>query len=48
MMFLVDTNIFLEVLLIQDKEEDCKEFLDKHIDYSYDRFFPTFNWRNYV
>lgn len=31
MMFLVDTNIFLEVLLIQDKEEDCKEFLDKKI-----------------
>jgi predicted nucleic acid-binding protein len=31
MMFLVDTNIFLEVLLTQDKEEDCKEFLDKNI-----------------
>ena len=31
MMFLVDTNIFLEVLLIQDKEEECKEFLDKNI-----------------
>ncbi|KYK36301.1 MAG: PIN domain-containing protein [Theionarchaea archaeon] len=30
-MFLVDTNIFLEVLLIQDKEEDCREFLDKNI-----------------
>jgi hypothetical protein len=24
MIFLVDTNIFLEVLLTQDKEEDCK------------------------
>jgi predicted nucleic acid-binding protein len=31
MMFLVDTNIFLEVLLIQGKEEECKEFLDKNI-----------------
>lgn len=30
MMFLVDTNIFLEILLVQDKEEDCKEFLDKN------------------
>ena len=27
----VDTTIFLEVLLTQDKEEDCKEFLDKNI-----------------
>lgn len=31
MMFLVDTTIFLEVLLTQDKEEDCKKFLDKNI-----------------
>jgi predicted nucleic acid-binding protein len=30
MMFLVDTNIFLEILLGQDKEEDCKSFLDKN------------------
>ena len=30
-MFLVDTNIFLEILLRQDKEESCKEFLNNNI-----------------
>lgn len=30
-MFLVDTNIFLEILLKQDKKEDCKKFLDDNI-----------------
>jgi predicted nucleic acid-binding protein len=30
-MFLVDTNIFLEVILSQDKKEDCKNFLNKNI-----------------
>ena len=30
-MFLVDTNIFLEILLKQDKKEDCKKFLDNNI-----------------
>ncbi len=30
-MFLVDTNIFLEILLKQAKKEDCKEFLDSNI-----------------
>jgi len=30
-MFLVDTNVFLEVLLRQDKKEDCKRFLEKNI-----------------
>jgi predicted nucleic acid-binding protein len=30
MMYLVDTNIFLEILLVRDKKEDCKEFLDKN------------------
>ena len=29
-MFLVDTNIFLEILLGQDKEEECRSFL--HLD----------------
>ncbi len=27
-MYLVDTNIFLEVLLLQDKKEECENFLD--------------------
>lgn len=27
-MILVDTNIFLEILLEQDKKEDCKKFLE--------------------
>jgi len=31
MMFLVDTNIFLEILLGQDKKEDCKKFLANNI-----------------
>ncbi len=30
-MFLVDTNIFLEILLRQDKREICKEFLNNNI-----------------
>ena len=30
-MFLVDTNVFLEILLKRDKKEDCKKFLDNSI-----------------
>lgn len=30
-MFLVDTNIFLEILLSRDKREDCKQFLNDNI-----------------
>jgi len=30
-MFLVDTNIFLEMLLEQDKKEDCIGFLENNI-----------------
>ncbi|HBQ28217.1 MAG TPA: VapC toxin family PIN domain ribonuclease [Desulfotomaculum sp.] len=30
-MFLVDTNVFLEILLRQDKKESCKKFLDNNI-----------------
>lgn len=30
-MFLADTNIFLEILLKQDKGEDCKKFLNNNI-----------------
>lgn len=30
-MFLVDTNIFLEILLRQDKKESCKKFLKNNI-----------------
>ncbi|HPI19347.1 MAG TPA: PIN domain-containing protein [Candidatus Kapabacteria bacterium] len=29
-MFLVDTNIFLEILLNQTKKEDCKNFLNNN------------------
>jgi predicted nucleic acid-binding protein len=29
-MFLVDTNVFLEILLKQDKREDCKKFLNAY------------------
>lgn len=28
-MYLVDTNIFLEILLKQVKSQKCKDFLDK-------------------
>ncbi len=31
MMLLVDTNVFLEILLTQEKQEMCKRFLDKNI-----------------
>lgn len=31
MSYLVDTNIFLEILLEQEKKEICKEFLDNNI-----------------
>jgi len=30
-MFLVDTNIFLEILLEREKKESCKKFLDNNI-----------------
>ena len=30
MMVLVDTNVFLEVLLRQDKKDMCKSFLNEH------------------
>lgn len=30
-MFLVDTNVFLEILLSQGKEQGCKKFLDGSI-----------------
>jgi len=30
-MFLVDTNVFLEILLNQDKKDDCKAFLNNNI-----------------
>ncbi|HGJ65486.1 TPA: type II toxin-antitoxin system VapC family toxin [bacterium] len=34
-MYLVDTSVFLEVLLIQDKRKICKDFLDLNIDNLY-------------
>ena len=30
-MFLVDTNVFLEILLRGDKKEDCEKFLESNI-----------------
>ncbi|MBC8526108.1 MAG: PIN domain-containing protein [Candidatus Cloacimonetes bacterium] len=30
-MYLIDTNIFLEILLKQNKSDSCKAFLDKNI-----------------
>ena len=29
-MYLVDTNIFLEILLKQEKSKECKKFLEKN------------------
>lgn len=29
-MYLVDTNVFLEILLLQKKKDDCKRFLDEN------------------
>lgn len=31
-MYLLDTNIFLEILLSQDKKEECKKFLTDNIE----------------
>ena len=31
MAFLFDTNIFLEILLDQEKKEDCKKLLNENI-----------------
>ena len=31
-MYLIDTNIFLEILLNQTKKDQCKEFLGSHIE----------------
>ncbi|MBS1516173.1 MAG: PIN domain-containing protein [Bacteroidetes bacterium] len=30
-MYLIDTNIFLEILLSQEKKENCKNFLNENI-----------------
>ena len=30
-MFLADTNIFLEIFLKQDRDEDCKKFLNDNV-----------------
>lgn len=30
-MYLIDTNVFLEVLLTQERRESCKKFLEKNI-----------------
>lgn len=32
-MYLVDTNIFLEVLLNQDKADECRQFLESNADH---------------
>ena len=32
-MYLFDTNIFLEILLSQEKSDDCKKVLSEHIGY---------------
>ena len=29
---LIDTNVFLEVLLLQAKQKDCKKFIEDHFD----------------
>jgi predicted nucleic acid-binding protein len=31
-MYLIDTNIFLEILLKQDRSEECKKFLQSNIE----------------
>lgn len=33
-MFLVDTNIFLEILLAQDKKDDCEKFLNDNVGFN--------------
>lgn len=31
-MYLIDTNVFLEILLNQEKKKACKDFLDSNVD----------------
>ena len=31
-MYLVDTNIFLEILLMQNKKDECEQFLNENIE----------------
>lgn len=31
-MYLIDTSVFLEVLLTQDKKEKCKKFLSDNLE----------------
>ncbi|MEW6041185.1 MAG: PIN domain-containing protein [Elusimicrobiota bacterium] len=35
MMYLIDTNVFLEILLSQEKHEGCMKFLNDNIENSY-------------
>jgi hypothetical protein len=35
LMFLLDTNIFLEILLQQEKSATCKAFILKHLEHIY-------------
>ena len=47
MSILVDTNIFLEILLDQDNKEHCKSFLNENSDrLSISDFFFTFHRSN--
>ena len=32
-MYLIDTNVFLEILLSQEKSEVAKRFLSSHVDF---------------
>ena len=34
-MYLIDTNIFLEILLSQEQKDICKEFLESNIEHIY-------------
>jgi predicted nucleic acid-binding protein len=34
-MYLIDTNLFVEILLKQNRSEDCKQFLSQNINHLY-------------
>jgi predicted nucleic acid-binding protein len=47
--YLVDTNIFLEILLLQDNNKECKLFLDnlKKIELDFDDSYQYFLSRHF-
>lgn len=42
-MYLIDINVFFEILLDQNKKEDCKAFIEKNLDRGYISDFSLYS-----